>query len=176
VKDLQINVPKQLVQTFGCSLLVLGLPLQTAMASCLLQQLKGQEYAQLPLDLCEGYTDMLLGQKDDYEYGGVICDRQEGSYVLLQRLVAYNPPHQSIWKILEVQLLPKLQMDELILSEGCQHLQGSSDPILAIVRPSHTSNTYQTQKAWTVNLSQAKFHRVKAEQVICRDPFTITDP
>ena len=175
INNPQTTAPTQGGPAVGCSLMLLTFPLQVALAGPL-QGLKGTEYSQLPQDLCQGYTDMLLGQDGPHEYGGVVCDREEGSYFLLQRLVASNPPHHSIWEILDIQALPKIKANELVLSEGCHHQQGSSDPIFAIVQTSNTSNIYQTQQAWTVSLAQATLQPVAAEQVTCRDPFGLIAP
>ena len=119
---------------------------------------------------------MLLGKAGPNEYGGIICDRDDGSYVFLQRLVTYNPPNNSIWKIVEIQTLPKLKADEVILSEGCEHIQGHEQPIFAVVREHNNASAYQTLKAWTVNLADETFRPVQASQVVCSDPFTLTEP
>jgi hypothetical protein len=141
-----------------------------ASAQCM-TQLKGKTYTTLPEDLCPQYTDMLLGRTlKQQEYGGVICDRPEASYILLQRLVRYTKQGQAVWQITQVKPITKPNAQSLILGTGCrlQPQQTSSiSPIFALVQ-STAGSTYQTLSAWQVNLDKDSFADLEPQQVICK--------
>lgn len=135
-----------------------------------MNQLKGKIYTNLPKDLCPRYTDMLLGQTaKQQEYGGVICDRPEASYILLQRLLKQTNQGKAVWQILQVKPVIKPNPQSLILGTGChQQRSGPTEPIFALVQPT-SNNTYQTLLAWKVSLEQESFADLEPEQVICKD-------
>jgi hypothetical protein len=137
-----------------------------------IEQLKGKIYTNLPDNLCPRYTDMLLGRSaKQQEYGGIICDRPEASYILLQRLLRHTDQGKAVWQITQVKSISKPNDQSLILGTGC-HLQQQkskpNEPIFALVQPT-SKNTYQTLSAWSVNLSDESFATVEARRVICKD-------
>jgi hypothetical protein len=141
-------------------------------AQCM-EKLKGKSYTNLPEDLCPRYTDMLLGRSPQkQEYGGVICDRPEASYILLQRLLRYTDRGKAVWKIIQVKSITKPNSQSLVLGAGCRHLQpqvaSSTEPIFALVQPI-SKDTYQTLSAWSINLNKESFAPIEAQQVICKD-------
>jgi hypothetical protein len=142
-----------------------------ASAQCM-TQLKGKTYTTLPKNLCPQYTDMLLGRTlNQQEYGGVICDRPEASYILLQRLVRYTQQGKAVWQITQVKPITKPNAQSLILSAGCrlQSPQISAiSPIFALVQSTNNS-TYQTLSAWQLDLEKESFADLKPQQVICKD-------
>lgn len=135
--------------------------------------LKGQSYVSLPKNLCPRYTDMLLGRTDrQQEYSGVICDRPEASYILLQRLLRHNAQGQAVWQIIQIKAVDRPYPQSLILGAGCHpHLPGivQTEPIIfALVQPT-ASKTYQTLAAWKVSLTQESFTALEPQQVVCKD-------
>jgi hypothetical protein len=137
-----------------------------------MEKLKGKIYTNLPKNLCPSYTDMLLGRSPQkQEYGGVICDRPEASYILLQRLLRYTNQGKAVWQITQIKPITKPNAQSLVLGTGC-HLQtqdsSPTPPIFALVQPV-AKNTYQTLSAWSVNLSKESFATVEAQRVICKD-------
>jgi hypothetical protein len=156
--------------TAGLGIAIATWPLLVT-AQCM-EKLKGKIYTNLPEDLCPRYTDMLLGRSPKkQEYGGVICDRPEASYVLLQRLLRYTDRGKAVWQIIQVKPIPKPNPQSLILGTGCRHLKlqtSSIEPIFALVQPI-SKNTYQTLSAWSINLNKESFAPIEARQVICKD-------
>ncbi|NCJ07256.1 hypothetical protein GS597_12215 [Synechococcales cyanobacterium C] len=140
-----------------------------AAASCLLT-LNGKPYVQLPHNLCIGYTDALIGQPSSPEYGTVICDRPENTYLFLQKLVGYTHERQAIWKIVAIQSIGQLSDDLIALSAGCTYKSGKTAPLVALVQD-HSAN-YTTHAAWEVNLVQQSFDPIDPSTVICQDPFS----
>ena len=137
-----------------------------------IDKLKGKIYTNLPDNLCPRYTDMLLGRSPQkQEYGGVICDRPEASYILLQRLLRYTNQGKAVWQITQIKPITKPNAQSLVLGTGC-HLQpqdtSSTQPIFALVQPI-AKNTYQTLSAWSINLSKESFSSLEAQRVICKD-------
>ncbi len=154
----------------GGGILVATWPL-LATGQCM-EKLKGKIYTNLPENLCPHYTDMLLGRSpQQQEYGGVICDRPETSYILLQRLLRYTNQGKAVWQITQIKPIPKPNAQSLVLGTGC-HLQTQdtrpTQPIFALVQP-RAKNTYQTLSAWSINLSKESFSTVEAQRVICKD-------
>jgi hypothetical protein len=135
-------------------------------------QLKGKSYVNLPKNLCSHYTDMLLGRTaKQQEYSGVICDRPEASYILLQRLLSHNAQGRAIWQIIQVKAVARPHPQSLILGVGCQpQMRGAApaDPIFALVQPT-ASKTYQTLAAWKVSLTKESFIDLDPQQVICKE-------
>ncbi|NJK40206.1 MAG: hypothetical protein HC934_00400 [Acaryochloridaceae cyanobacterium SU_2_1] len=80
----------------GCFLTLPWLCLP-AMGHCV-SALQGQEYTALPPQFCQGYTDALLGQQDNRQYGSVICDRPEGTYFFSNGLSAIQPKNKPSGK------------------------------------------------------------------------------
>ncbi len=141
-----------------------------AAAQCM-TRLKGKTYTNLPENLCPKYTDMLLGRTlKQQEYGGIICDRPESSYILLQRLVRYTKQGKAVWHITQVKPIPRPNPQSLIVGTGCRYLQpqqtSAMRPIFALVQ-STANRTYQTLSAWQVNLEQESFADLDPQQVIC---------
>jgi hypothetical protein len=129
-----------------------------AMTQCI-TQLKDKAYVNLPPGLCPRYTDMLLGKAQQQVYGGVICDRPESSYILLQ--------------VLQIKQISRPTQQSAIKGIGCRQLQNktqASEPIFALVQPTSTHNTYQTLAAWRVNLLEGSFTNLESKTVICQDP------
>jgi hypothetical protein len=156
--------------TAGGGILIAAWPL-LATGQCM-EKLKGKIYTNLPKNLCPSYTDMLLGRSTQkQEYGGVICDRPEASYILLQRLLRYTNQGRAVWQITQIKPITKPNAQSLVLGTGC-HLQtqdsSPTPPIFALVQPV-AKNTYQTLSAWSVNLSKESFSTVEAQRVICKD-------
>jgi hypothetical protein len=156
--------------TAGGGILIATWPL-LATGQCM-EKLKGKIYTNLPENLCPRYTDMLLGRSaEKQEYGGVICDRPEASYILLQRLLRYTNQGKAVWQITQIKPIPKPNAQSLVLGTGC-HLQtqdsSPTPPIFALVQPI-AKNTYQTLSAWSVNLSKESFSTLEAQRVICKD-------
>ncbi|QUY43441.1 hypothetical protein HRE53_17050 [Acaryochloris sp. 'Moss Beach'] len=142
------------------SLLTLGLsPVQACTHAW-----QGKEYTELPDEFCQGYADALLGKQGRYEYGSVVCDRKDGSYFFLQRLVRYTKTQKAVWKIVQVKPLSKLHQDELALSQGCHQTDEDRQAIFAIVR--EDSQALTTTRAWAIDFSR--------EALINLDPTTVT--
>jgi hypothetical protein len=158
--------------TTGGGILITTWPL-LATGQCM-EELKGKIYTNLPENLCPRYTDMLLGRSPQkQEYGGVICDRPEASYIMLQRFLRYTPQGKAVWQITQVKSIPKPNSKSFVLGTGChRQIQSTSpaEPIFALVQPM-AKNTYQTLSAWSVNLSQESFTVLEAQQVVCKDLF-----
>jgi hypothetical protein len=158
---------------FGVGMIVVTWPILAA-GQCM-EKLRGKIYTNLPENLCPRYTDSLLGKSaQKQEYGGVICDRPEASYILLQRFLRYNPEGKAVWQITQVQSISKPNAQSFIIGNGCRLSSqgtGPSEPIFALVQPisTNTNNTYQTLLAWSVNLSKETFAPLEARRVICKD-------
>jgi hypothetical protein len=141
-----------------------------------LEQLKGKAYTNLPKDLCPRYTDMLLGStKDSPEYGGVICDRPEATYILLQKLLQQTADGKAVWQVIQVKSVARSTPQSFVMGTGCRLAQSQSqslaEPIFALVQMT-SSNTYQTLSAWKVNLTDASFTDLKPQQVVCKNVLT----
>ena len=155
----------------------MGLWPSVAWANCI-QHLQGKAYTELPPQLCPGYSDLLLGQSGQMdEYGGVICDRPEASYILLQKLVSHNQAGQAIWQIQQIQRVALPNRQATVMSIGCSVLSGAGStasqlPVFALVE-AQTTNTYQTLSAWQVDLASEKFVELPPNQVACQDLLTI---
>lgn len=143
--------------------LICGVALGTLPAQACLPSIQGQEYTELPADFCQGYADALLGKQGDFEYGSVVCDRTEGSYFFLQRLVRYTDQQKAVWKIVQIKPLSKLHPNELALSQGCQQVNHNRQAILAVVRDN--AQTLTTQRAWAIDFS--------TEALVSLDPSTV---
>lgn len=133
----------------------------------------GKQYVELPADLCQGYTDHLWGQRGTQKYGGVICDRPEGAYIFLQRLINYTPAQKAIWEIVQIQALTPLQPDESAVMAGCRHLDDADKPVVAIVTL-QAEDTYSTLRAWEINLAAETFMDIEPGKVQCREPLSPT--
>lgn len=141
-----------------------------ALSQCI-SQLKNKAYVDLPPGLCPRYTDLLLGKAQKQIYGGVICDRPEGSYILLQKLIKYTDRGKAVWQVVQIKQISRPTQQSTIKGIGCQ-LQNkiqAPEPIFALVQPT-SSNTYQTLAAWKVNLLEASFTNLEPKTVICQDP------
>ncbi|MGF1602535.1 MAG: hypothetical protein ACFCU8_11035, partial [Thermosynechococcaceae cyanobacterium] len=97
------------------------------------------------------------------------CDRTEGSYILLQRLVGYTPKKKAIWKIVEIQRLAKSSDNERIVSSGCTHTQKSNQSIFAVVETSQAPN-YKVLRAWAIDLEQEQLKPMPSKWAVCTDP------
>lgn len=154
----------------GLGLVIATWPMLSA-AQCI-TRLKGKTYTNLPENLCPKYTDMLLGRTlKQQEYGSVICDRPEASYILLQRLVKYTQQGKAVWQITQVKPVTKPNAQSFILGTGCrlQPQQTSAiSPIFALVQ-STANSTYQTLSAWQIDLDKESFADLDPQQVICKD-------
>lgn len=127
---------------------------------------QGKEYIELPAGFCQGYADALLGKQGSYEYGGVVCDRREGSYFFLQRFVRYTAQKKAVWKIVQIKPLAKLHKNELALSQGCRQIHQNRQAILAIVR--EDVNILTTLQAWAIDFPTEALIPLKAKTVICQ--------
>lgn len=128
---------------------------------------QGKEYTELPADFCPGYADALLGKQGQYEYGSVVCDRKEGSYFFLQRLVRYTHQQKAVWKIVQIKPLSKLHQDELVLMQGCQQADQDRQAILAIVR--EESEVLKTMRAWAIDFSTEALIYLNPTTVVCQN-------
>jgi hypothetical protein len=141
-----------------------------ALTQCI-SQLKNKAYVNLPPGICPHYTDMLLGKAQQQVYGGVICDRPESSYILLQKLIKYTDQGKAVWQVVQIKQISRPTPQSLIKGIGCQ-LQNNiqaPEPIFALVQPT-SPNTYQTLAAWRVNLLEASFTNLEPKTVTCQDP------
>lgn len=137
--------------------------------------LQGKEYTELPADFCQGYVDALLGKQGQYEYGSVVCDRPEGSYFFLQRLVKYTAQKKAVWKIVQIKPLAKLQKNELAIIQGCRQVDQERQAIFAIVRKD--PQTLTTTRAWAIDFSTEALIYLDPSTVICQsDPPTSLIP
>lgn len=138
------------------------------------EQWQGRTYTQLPQNLCPRYTDMLLEDASKPNpYGGVICDRPEATYVLLQKLVRQTDQGQAVWQVLKVKAIRRVTPNSLVVGTNCQARWSSAsaaavDPVFALVEPTAT-NTYKTLSAWRVNLSTLSFASLNPQQVTCQE-------
>jgi hypothetical protein len=141
-----------------------------ALTQCI-SQLKNKAYVNLPPGICPHYTDMLLGKAQQQIYGGVICDRPDSSYILLQKLIEYTDQGKAVWQVVQIKQISRPTPQSLIKGIGCQ-LQNkiqAPEPIFALVQPT-SPNTYKTLAAWRVNLLEASFTNLEPKTVTCQDP------
>lgn len=146
------------------SVLMLGM----SPAQACLQGWQGKEYTELPADFCPGYADALLGKQGQHEYGSVVCDRKEGSYFFLQRLVRYTDQQKAVWKIVQIKPLSKLHRKELALSQGCQQADQDRQAIFAVVRENYLQKL-TTQRAWAIDFSTEALIYLDPTTVMCED-------
>ena len=131
---------------------------------------QGLQYVSLPTNLCNGLSESILGQANDHEYGGIICDRDNNSHILLQRLVSYTSNGKAIWQIASVETLPKPKAGELLVNAGCFDKNDKSKQIFALVTDTG-SQPYEIVRAWEANLIQEKLEEINSKQVACYAPF-----
>lgn len=141
-----------------------------AMTQCI-SQLKNKAYVNLPPGICPHYTDMLLGKAQRQTYGGVICDRPDSSYILLQKLIKYTDQGKAVWQVMQIKQISRPNPQSLIKGIGCtlQNKIQAPEPIFALVQPTPT-HTYQTLAAWRINLLEASFTSLDPKTVTCQDP------
>jgi hypothetical protein len=141
-----------------------------AWGSCI-QRLVGKQYVRLPTTLCRNYTDILFGQNlRRQDYGGVVCDRPDGTYMLLQRLVRQRADGKAVWEIVKVQRMKPRPQYSVVTTLGCT-VSEKEQPIIAVVLP-FNQNQYQTLMAWSVNLERQAFVPLNPGTVLCRDPLS----
>jgi hypothetical protein len=175
MRFLATSQPRWLV-SFWAGLIGLGWPMVASgdcIASFRVEQLKGKAYTYLPDSLCPRYTDMLFDTSNaSPQYGGVICDRPEATYILLQELVRHDNSGQAVWKVIQVKSIVRSRPQSFVIGMGCRDVQHTSTaaPIFALVRGA-PSSTYQTLAAWKVNFPDASFTDLNPQQVVCKDPF-----
>lgn len=128
------------------------------------------QYVSLPTGLCKGLSSSLLGQVNGNEYSGIICDRDDSSHILLQKLVSYTSNDKAIWQIVSVETLPKPKAGEVLINAGCFDKNDKSKPIFALVKDTG-SQPYKIVRAWEANLIKEKFEEINSTQVNCYDPF-----
>lgn len=157
-------------QLIGC-LVTLPWLCTPALAGCLPGGIQGQEYTQLPAQLCTGYADALLGVQGNREYGSVVCDRPEGSYFFLQRLVRYTPQKQAVWKVVQIKPLARLHQQERAISQGCQQAQAAPDQaILAVVHQDPQQGLIPL-RTWRVDFNREALISIDPQTVTCQlDP------
>lgn len=131
---------------------------------------QGLQYVSLPTNLCNGLSESILGQVNDHEYGGIICDRDNNSHLLLERLVSYTSNGKAIWQVASVETLPKPKAGELLVNAGCFDKNDKSKQIFALVKDTG-SQPYEIVRAWETNLIQEKLEEINSKQVACYDPF-----
>jgi hypothetical protein len=146
---------------------------EISFAECV-EQLQGKAYINLPQTICPNYTDVLFGQTvQQQEYGGVICDRPNKSYILLQKLLSYTQNGKAVWQVVQIKQVTKPSPQSFIMGVGCalkvQDAGQAQEPIFALVQP-NKAEVYETLAAWKVNLAKPSFSPLKAQQVICKDP------
>lgn len=157
------------------ALVMSGLTAVTAIPSDLtldklLHTLQNQQYIQLPESLCPAYADNYLGKSGMAEFSGVICDRTDGSYFLLQKLVSYTPDGKAVWKVVDTQQLPKLAQGEQTMNLGCVHRQIDTKQVFAVVKDTG-ARPYQILQAWEADLTTGQFQQVSPQDVVCADPW-----
>lgn len=128
------------------------------------------QYVNLPTGLCNGLSASILGQVNGNEYSGIICDRDNSSHILLQKLVSYTSNGKAMWQIVSVETLPKPKAGELLVNAGCFDKNDKSKPIFALVKDLG-SQPYKTVRAWEANLIKEKFEEINSTQVVCYDSF-----
>lgn len=131
-------------------------------------RLKGQEYVELPAGLCPGYSDALLGKTESFEYGGVVCDRNEATYIFLQRLVGYTPEKKAIWKVVKIRTLAPLNNDQQSIQTTCEQTKRSKHPVFAVVEETQDASL-KVIKAWSLNLKREKIRPARLKYVDCQD-------
>jgi hypothetical protein len=131
-------------------------------------RLRNTEYVDLPAGLCPGYSDTLLGKTQRFEYGGVVCDRTEGSYLFLQRLVGYTAKKKAIWKIVQIRAMSQIKEDERVVSVGCEHTQNRDQFVFAVVETSNAPQ-YKVLRAWAIDLEQERLKPMPTKWVACGD-------
>jgi hypothetical protein len=142
----------------------------TAWGNCI-QRLVGKQYVQLPNALCRNYTDILFGQNARrQDYGGVVCERPDGTYMLLQRLIRQRTDGKAIWEIVNVQRVRHRPQNSFVATLGCA-VSEKEQPIVAVVIPLD-QNQHQTIMAWSVNLDREAFVPLNPQTVLCRDPLS----
>ncbi len=134
-------------------------------------RLRGKDYVDLPAGFCPGYSDTLLGKGKEYEYGGVVCDRTEGSYIFLQRLVGYTEERKAIWKVVQIKNLSQIKENERVVLKGCEHAKDPNKTVMAVIETSKAPN-YRTLRAWSANLDRETVRPMQAKLAICREPLT----
>jgi hypothetical protein len=156
---------------FLCLVGVMACFPNASLAQCV-EQLKGKTYSELPQNVCPSYTDMLLGRFDQKDYGAVICDRPQASYILIQRLLKYTAGGKAVWQVLQIKKVPRLQPQNSLLSLGCRwqdrNANQPEEPIFALVTPGKAA-AYLTISAWKVDLKKVTFLSLNPAQVICND-------
>lgn len=138
-----------------------------------MDHLLGREYTEIPAGVCNGTSEILLGEVAGYEYSSLICTQQPQSYMVLQRLVGYTADRKAILKAIAIQTLPVLQRGEVSINRGCQEQEQASTPIIAIVRD-QGKPTYQTIRAWKADIAQERFQELNPEAVVCQRPWLST--
>jgi hypothetical protein len=133
------------------------------------ESLQGKQYLELPDGFCNGSSENTLGKVGRNEYVGLICERPNHSYILLQRLVGYTSEGKAIMQIVATKVLPKLSADEFSVGVGCVSLKQKSTAIFAIVKDVGTSS-YQVKKAWEANLGTEQFKELDPKTVSCSNP------
>jgi hypothetical protein len=128
--------------------------------------LQGLEYVRLPTKLCTGTSASLIGKLQKEQYGYLICQQTSSSYIFIQKLIGYSATEQSIWKILNITQLPKLDSEEFVLQLGCYHLDIKKLTVFAVVRPIKPDDLLVV-KAWRVNLIREKLEEVNPQKVVC---------
>jgi hypothetical protein len=131
--------------------------------------LQGLEYVRLPPKLCSGTSASLIGKLQNDQYGYLICQQESSSYILIQKLIGYSATEQSIWKILNITQLAKLNSEEFVIQLGCRHLDLKKSTIFAIVKQVNTGDL-AVIKAWRVNLVREKLEKVNPQKVVCSNP------
>jgi hypothetical protein len=135
-----------------------------------LQRLVGTQYVKLSESLCPDYSDVLFGTNaKQQEYGGVICDRPNVSYVILQRLIQQRQDNQAVWEIVKVKRISR-RKQQSVMSMGCSLKSQPPQPIVAIVSTA-SAERGKVQTAWRIDLNRESFIPVDAQQVNCQNPF-----
>lgn len=131
--------------------------------------LQDQEYSQLPAGVCSGYAENLVGKFAGREYGSLICDRPEASYLLLQKLVGYTDTDKAIWKVIRIEKVPKPGPQEQLVNAGCFSQNQTPNSIVALVKETN-SQPYPTIQAWRTDLASEQFQPLLPDKVACFNP------
>lgn len=132
--------------------------------------LLGKQYTLLPESLCTGYSEQILGKVNSKEYGGLICEQERASYILLQQLSGYTSTGKAIWQVITVKEVLRSAAEELVVSAGCLGGEGNTNAIFALVKDADVQ-PYKVVQAWEADLATEQLKEINPQQVACYDPW-----
>ncbi len=131
--------------------------------------LQGKQYTLLPEGLCTGYSERILGKVNSNEYGGLICEQERASFILLQRLSGYTATGKAIWQVITVKEVPRPTPSDLVMSAGCSSNKNAR-AIFALVKD-FKGQPYQAVQAWEADLATEQLKEINPQYVACYDPW-----